>query len=123
MYKMLPAVAVPAFDDEGSSFALNKQQVILWSKVTNVHPEQKAAALIPQMACRASGKDHISNGSGAQQISRSHFAPDAAGANLREVVRLMRGRRTGRMTDAYSSEVEVRRQKAGARMATGGRIS
>ena len=78
---------------------------------------EKAAALIPQMACRASGKDHISNGSGAQQISRGRFAPDAAGANLREVVRLMRGRRTGRMTDAYSSEVEVRRQKAGARMA------
>ena len=83
------------------------------------------AAFFPQMAevarqvCMASGQGHIVNSDGAQQISRDHFAPDAADAIHRGLAPPTHSKRTDRATDVYLFEFEVRR-KAAVMMAMGG---
>ena len=70
-----------------------------------------------------SGKGHIMNNDGAQQIlsiSRDHPALDAVRAICSEVVRLMHCNQTEHTMDAFLLESEVLRHEAEARMAIGG---
>ena len=125
MYTFLLAAADPPFDAEGSPSASYEANVIIWSRVANLGPGGKMAALVLRMTdvarrpCETSRTDHVVNTDGAQQILRiacGHFALHAAVAIYPEVVLFMDCKRADQTLHEYLVEFGVLGHKAGARV-------
>ena len=77
----------------------------------------------PRRVCLAEGSNVLDRGDGAAailNISRDHFAPEAADAIRRQVMRFTRFCRADQSIAEYIAEYDLRRRQAGSEMEMGG---
>ena len=116
-------------DGEASSFTVYREKVILRTQISPAEPGERAAnaflraTVISPKVRVDSGKDHFANDDGVRhflRILRERCVPDATDAIGQGGAMFMRFRLAGQTTDVYVMEFDVLREKAEARMATGG---
>ena len=114
----------PASDGQGANFFDREHQVRLGMRATRAELTARASLLAsrPRRVRLAEGGDILDRGDGASKILnilRNYFAPDAADAVRRQVVRFVRFRRTDQPIDEYAVDFGLFRRKAEPAMETG----